>query len=288
MTELRKFEIPGYVTIAEGGGGLPKIVVRSGRSTAEVYLHGAHVSEFQREGEPPLLFMSKANRFQSGSPLRGGMPIIFPWFGNREGFPAHGFARTTVWNLEETLVLVDESVALRFSLPMSDPNFQVRYTVTVGRRLECELTVINAGESEVEFENCLHTYFNIGSIHTVSVEGLHGLEYLDQLRNNMAKEESTALRISEEVDRIYYDSTSMIVIQDPTFSRRVTVEKTGSRSTIVWNPWIDKSKRMPDFGNDEYPGMVCVESGNVGKNKISLPPGQKAMLKVILDSHPLA
>lgn len=33
---------------------------------------------------------------------------------------------------------------------------------------------------------------------------------------------------------------------------------------VVWNPWIEKSKGMADFGPEEgYKNMVCVEAGSV-------------------------
>ena len=41
---------------------------------------------------------------------------------------------------------------------------------------------------------------------------------------------------------------------------------------VVWNPWVDKSKRMEDFGDSEFESMVCVEPGRVSK-PFSLPPG---------------
>ena len=99
---LRKFEIPGHVTFANGNGGLPKINITTGRSTAEIYLHGAHITGFQKGGEPPLLFLSRLSQFAAGKPIRGGVPVCFPWFGRREGDVTHGFARITEWNLIET------------------------------------------------------------------------------------------------------------------------------------------------------------------------------------------
>ena len=92
---LRKYEIPGRIAIVNGNGGLPKINATSNASAAEIYLHGAHVTGFQKNGGPPLLFLSAKSWFAPGKPVRGGVPICFPWFGGREGEPAHGFARTS-------------------------------------------------------------------------------------------------------------------------------------------------------------------------------------------------
>jgi dihydroxy-acid dehydratase/glucose-6-phosphate 1-epimerase len=44
---------------------------------------------------------------------------------------------------------------------------------------------------------------------------------------------------------------------------------------------------MPDFGDEEYERMVCVESGNVASNSISLPPGGRSTLAVKLSTETL-
>src|ERR1035438_7086912 len=108
--QLRKFEIPGRVTFVNGSGGLPKINITTSRSTAEIYLHGAHITGFQKNGEPPLLFMSRLSQFAPTKPIRGGVPICFPWFGQREGDVMHGFARITEWNLTKTSATADGAV----------------------------------------------------------------------------------------------------------------------------------------------------------------------------------
>ncbi len=209
MRDPTDLEITGVVTFAEGNDGLPKILIETPWSSAEIYPHGAHVTGFQKNGEDPLLFLSKSSEFLSAKPIRGGVPIIFPWFGPREGLPAHGFARTVAWQLTDRSVRPDGSVDLYFRMP--------------------------------------------------------------------------AIGFSE-VDRIYSDTTATVEIVDPGLNRTIRVEKSGSQSTVVWNPWIGKSQTMADFGDDEYLQMVCVESGNVGANKITLPPGGLAVLKVVVSS----
>src|ERR1700677_2893658 len=84
-----------------GKGNLPLLKISAPRSTAEIYLHGAHITHFQKNGEPPLLFLSPQSRFGEGEAIRGGIPIILPWFGSREGEPSHGLARTLTWEMAE-------------------------------------------------------------------------------------------------------------------------------------------------------------------------------------------
>jgi D-hexose-6-phosphate mutarotase len=286
MSAPNSLEIPGHVRLTEGNGGLTKAVIETRWSSAVIYLHGAHVTGFQKKGEPPLLFMSGSSQFQASAPIRGGIPVIFPWFGPREGLPAHGFARAVAWDLVETALLDDGRAKLRFRLPPID-FYQVDYTVTVGETLSLELLVTNHADRDAIFETCLHTYFQISSINHISITGLTNTGFLDKVENAESLETSPSIRIASEVDRVYFDTTATVGIEDPGFGRTIRVEKSGSNSTVVWNPWIDKSQRMPDFGDDEYPQMVCVESGNVGKNHITLPSGETAVLKVELSSHSL-
>jgi len=273
------FEIPGSVSLLTGKGGLPLIRVESANSTAEIYPLGAHITRFQRRNEPPLLFMSDASEFEVGKPIRGGVPVIFPWFGPRDGMPAHGFARSAVWDIRASQVLADGSVMIHFRLPTEDP-FEVDYIVTVGDTLTMELTVTNTGSSDFNFESCLHTYFQIGDIHQISVTGLNGIRFLDSLIGKESTETAEAIRFTSEVDRVYQNTSDDVEIHDPALRRIIRVRKSGSKSTVVWNPWIAKSQRMPDFRDDEYLQMVCVESGNVKENAVVLRSGETSVLKV--------
>ncbi len=289
-----RLEIPGRVTFQDAQGELPTAEVRTPWSEAEVYLHGAHVAHFRKKGEPPLLFLSKMSRFEAGAPIRGGVPVIFPWFGPREGQPAHGFARLKTWDLKEITLSADGSSSLHFRLPECPeaagyPPFTADYVVTIGQELLLQLTVSNrAPDREFTFENCLHTYFAVGDITGVEVTGLHGASYLDSLDGSARKVDAEeVVRIAAEVDRLYVDTAAAVEIHDHEWQRRIRIAKEGSRSTVVWNPWIAKAQRLPDFGNEEYKEMMCVESGNVGPNRITLAPGQSSVLKVTLSTAPL-
>jgi glucose-6-phosphate 1-epimerase len=291
IESLQKHEIPGRVAIVKGGGGLAKINVTTGRSTAEIYLHGAHVTGFQKNGEPPLLWMSAASQFAADKPIRGGVPVCFPWFGGREGLPAHGFARLADWELVETTVLPAGGVSVRFQMPENAGGAnafrgKVEFIVTVNDKLTMELKVANTAVGPLSFEECLHTYFTVGDIHDVSVTGLKGVAFLDKVGGTFHKVEADdAIRFSAETDRVYLDTTGAVEIHDAKLGRKIRVEKSGSASTVVWNPWVAKSKAMPDFGDEEFHRMVCVESGNVGQNKITLAPGKTWALKVVLHSQ---
>lgn len=281
------------VSFGPGQGGLQRLDIRTPWSRAEVYTHGAHVTHFQRHGEPPLLFLSEASRFVQGQPIRGGVPIVFPWFGPREGLPAHGFARLSEWVLDAVSLTREGECRLEFRLPrLPEWNPErvhgVEYQVCIGPALRMELRVTNESpRAPIEFEACLHTYLMVGDIQAVRVAGLQGAQYLDALRNRAARREAAEpLSISAEVDRLYVGTEAPVVVHDPSLNRRVRVAKEGSRSTVVWNPWIAKAKRLTDFGDEDYQRMLCVESGNVGPDRIELEPGASQVLRVTLSSEP--
>ena len=286
MSDPTDLELPGVVTFATGEGGLPKVLIETPWSSAEIYLHGAHITHFQKKSEAPLLFLSKSSEFLSNKPIRGGVPIIFPWFGPRDGLGAHGFARTVAWNLTSRTVKPDGSIALYFRMPAIE-SIGVELIVSVGETLAMELLVRNTGGKDYSFETCLHTYFQVSSIHDISITGLRNTAYHDKVKDVKALETAAAIHIDREVDRVYQDTTAAVEILDPGHNRTIRVEKSGSQSTVIWNPWIEKSQRMTDFGDDEYLQMVCVESGNVAKNQITLPSGELAVMRVVVSSEVL-
>jgi glucose-6-phosphate 1-epimerase len=291
----KKNEAPGRVLFLDGQGEMPMLEVSTPWSSAEIYLHGAHVTSFRKKDEPPVLFMSQCSRFVEGQPIRGGVPVILPWFGMREGLGTHGFARNKTWELKEFAPAPNGSVSVRFRLPecpeaSAFTPFSAEYTVTVSDILTMQLAVTNRSTDEsFTFENCLHTYFEVGDATAVSITGLKGVEYLDKVESFTKKTEThDAIRISSEVDRIYLATTSPVEIVDSRLGRKIRIRKQGSASTVVWNPWIARAQQMQDFGNDEYQRMVCVESGNVSQDQITLAPGKSCTLTVGISTETLA
>lgn len=262
-------------------------------SNAELYLHGAQVTHFQKHGEPPLLFTSQCSRFERNAPIRGGIPIVFPWFGKPEGRPhRHGFARLCDWALSELGTGLDGSLRLRLRMPDWEdrpecPACAVEYEVVFRDTLTAEVSVTNQSDRPFRFELCLHAYLWVGDVGQIWITGLEDTDYLDAtagLRRN--RQTPDPLRIEGEVDRIYLDTAQPVEVHDPVLHRTLRIDKTGSASTIVWNPGSTKAKQMPDLGDDEYLQMICVESGNVADNALTLPPGGNATLRIVLSSRP--
>ena len=281
------------VELTTGKGSLPLLKIRTPWSTAEIYLHGAHVTHFQKNGGPPLLFMSAKSCFADGKAIRGGVPICFPWFGPREGQSVHGFVRFMAWELAGTAAAPDGAVTVRIRLPKAAvmPEWaalRAEFVVTVAETLTMELIGTNeSADTTLTIENCLHTYFHVGDITQVSIAGLQGAPFDDFAAGagGARKSENDAvLRITRETNRVYPDHTGTVEIRDENLKRTIRVEKFNSQSTVVWNPWT--TQKLPDdFDPAEHKQMVCVESGNVKQNKVSLAPSQTTALKVVLRSR---
>jgi glucose-6-phosphate 1-epimerase len=295
IEQLVQHEIPGRVAIVQGNGGLTKAVVTTNASTAEIYLHGAHVTSFEKNGEPPLIFMSSKSYFAAGEAIRGGVPICFPWFGSRAGGPSHGFARISEWKLAETSVANDGAVTVHLCLPIAAlkpewAGLKTEFIVTVTDTLTMELIATNnSADHTLEIENCLHSYFQVGDIGAVSITGLQGASYVDNAGDGhgaLKTDDEPVLRITRETNRLYQDTAGLVEISDERLKRTIRVEKFNSNSSVVWNPWT--TQKLPDdFDPVEHARMVCVEAGNIKRNKISLVPGKSSALKVKLSSAPL-
>jgi glucose-6-phosphate 1-epimerase len=279
-----RFQIPNALRFESGPGGLVRAVISTPAADAELYLQGAHLTGWTPRGQKPVLFLSSKSMFVPGKAIRGGVPIIFPWFGARaDGLPgpAHGFARTTEWAMEATELRDDGRVRITLTLSPTEAtralfsgNFQLRYRVTVGPELEMELEARNVGDEPFTYEDALHAYFAIGDVQQVSVSGLAGTTYIDKTDGFKRKTlDSELLRVAKETDQVHLRTTAACVLHDAAWNRRIVIEKSGSASTVVWNPWVEKTKGMPDMAPGEWANMICIETANAADDAVLLLPG---------------
>lgn len=277
------FTIDGHARLSIDQAGLFRVDVSNRHAQAQIYLHGAHVTRFQPHDQQPVLWMSGKSLFASGKPIRGGVPICWPWFGPHgtdSSMPAHGFARTRLWTLEETAALNDGRTRVVLSLRSDTEtvrlwphDFVLRYTVTVGTALDLDLRIDNPGSVPFTCAEALHTYLTVGDVRQVRIGGLSGSTFVDKLRNGERFVETGDIAITAETDRVYLGTTATCTVEDPLLSRRLVIAKSGSQATVVWNPWSAKAKAMPDFGDEEWPGMVCVETVNALDHALAIPAG---------------
>ncbi len=284
IDKLKAFETSGLEFVEHQGLVAARIDTPAAKGM--VFLHGAHVTSWAPAGQREVLWMSEHSFFELGKPIRGGIPICFPWFGpypERPDLPAHGLARTKVWDLIRVAGSSKEGIEI--CLATTIDRFRVEYTIGFGESLRLSLTSTLAQDCPEPrfYEDAMHTYFSVSEIEQVSIEGLESSSYIDKMQNGSMKPRSMEpIRFSSETDRVYLDSNDSCVLFDPGWNRKIRVSKLGSQSTVVWNPWIEKSARMPDFGDEEWKGMVCIETANVGNSRVRLVPGRSHITTAII------
>ena len=289
MTQIDKeFCKPDRISVKSGRGGLRYFELRFNGAEAHLYLHGTHVLHYQPAGQRPVLWQSKESWFEPGKPIRGGIPVCWPWFGahpNNPEQPSHGFVRLTEWEpVSSSATEEATSVILQFPVSKCPTGISIQLMLKLSDRLSVSLTTTNNSGNDFQFSEALHSYFSIADIHTVTVSGLEGQYYIDSLSPGLSpQQQNGTIMFSAETDRIYLNTPDTCTIFDEAFKRSIHIEKDNSLSTVVWNPWIDKSIRMPDFGDREFLEMVCVETANCGPNPIILSPGKIHALR--LDIH---
>ena len=278
--------LPPSVTLIEEPVDYPILVVEHPAATGRIALNGAHVTDWIPDGHDPVLYMSADAVLEVGKPIRGGIPVCWPWFGPNpkdSSQPAHGFVRQMTWEVDvarETEAGVDIVLKLSDSADTKAlwPHaFSARLHVHMGASLQVTLQVTNTDTTTWSMTGALHTYFNVEDVRKVTIHGLHGKQY-DECRLSPDKRPQLGtIVIDQEVDRMYI-SDATVIVHDPLWKRELVIEKAGSLATVVWNPWIEKSKRLADLPDEAYPEFLCIEAANAGEDVVTVQPGQEHLL----------
>ncbi len=274
----KKFEIKNKIVFETPIDNYPPLVtLTSKHSTCKISLHGAHILSFKPNDKKDLLWLSSLAIYRQDKAIRGGIPICLPWFGGFDT-PSHGFARISSWEIIESKNFDDEFLSITFRL--KNDKFIADYYVEISTTLNIELKVKNISEDKFEFTQALHSYFNISDVKNTIIKGLENQNYIDSIDNNREKTQQGYIRIDKEIDRIYTNTNSQTLILDKGYKREIIISTKNSKSTVVWNPWIEKSSKMSDFDEGGYKKMLCIESANIGFEKIILQKGESHSLKV--------
>ncbi|MFA5327323.1 MAG: D-hexose-6-phosphate mutarotase [Prolixibacteraceae bacterium] len=278
-----KFSIEGEVGFAELEEDLVFVTVSNKFADADICLYGAHVTSFRPQNAMDILWMSPDSYFEVGKPIRGGIPVCFPWFGPHKTDPEkpqHGFGRLMYWDIVSTSSKPSGETEVVLQLCSSDEtkaywdyDFCAGMTIVVGRKLEVTLKVTNTSAEPFEYSCALHSYYNISALENIAIEGLQQTTYYNQLTGENGIQEEEILHIQEPTTRHYLNTIVPVVIDDQIFRRRIKAEKLGSKVTTVWNPGEDACAAISDLPDDAFHAFVCVEATNAFNFPIGLQPG---------------
>ncbi len=281
--------------------------VRTDSAELQVAQQGAQVLGYQRDGEPPLIWLSDQAAYQKGKAVRGGVPVCWPWFGDlrrnpapvqamHEGgpiAPAHGLVRELDWELLN-IDTDGAAVHLAFALDSRNPPHadwphaaRLRLDIRLDDALQLSLTSHNIGDTPLAISQALHSYFAVGDIREVEVEGLDGCRYIETLDDWQQRQQQGTITFSGETDRIYLGTPPRMSILDRAWKRRIQLDVEGSSSAVVWNPWIDKARRLSQFAEDAWTGMLCIETARVMDDVLNLGAGEEQRMTVRIASAPL-
>lgn len=273
--------------------------IRHGDAELLLAQQGAQILSYRRGTQPPLIWLSEQAAYQRGQSVRGGVPVCWPWFGDLTRNPPavqamvsgeapfHGLVRTLDWQLD-TVETLDTGVCVSLSLPAGTTlpgwhgEVRPRLQLTLGDDLLIELHNANAGRQPAAISQALHSYFAISDIRQVQLRGLDGCRYIETLEDWAERRQHGDLGFAGETDRIYLDVPQRLELLDQGWQRRLVLEVSGSRSAIVWNPWIDKAGRLSQFAADAWQRMLCIETANVWDDCLQLAPGESHCLSLRL------
>ncbi|WP_282364452.1 D-hexose-6-phosphate mutarotase [Pseudomonas sp. PS01297] len=279
-----------------------------GQAQLLVAKQGAQVLSYQVGDEPPIVWLNEKAQFKTGHGIRTGMPVCWPWFGNLARNPdsvqamrdstepatAHGLVRTREW---EVLEIDDAGEALHIALGLPHiegglPGWPHDVALTLNIRLDTQLHVSltshNRSDAPVSISQALHSYFAVSDVRKVHVEGVEGLTYIETLDDWKRVQQVGNLTFTGETDRIYLDTPPQLSIVDADWNRSIQLTSQGSRSAVIWNPWIDKAAALGDMALDGWQRMLCIETANVMDDIITLAPGASHTLGVSISSQKLA
>ena len=281
MYERKKFE-----------NGFEYLDIKNDVANAKIAFQGAHIFEYEREAEEPLLWVSEDSFFQEGKAIRGGIPVCWPRFGTLDkSMPAHGFSRTAMFEFVNAVEISETKTRVTFKLTDSEQSrkiwnfkFELEVIFNIGKELEIELKTKNCDVKDMTLTQALHSYFGVSHISNASVESLNKKPYFDALSEKSCVQEG-AICFTEEIDRVYQEVDEEVVLKDK--NRAISIKNSGSSSVVVWNPWIEKSKRLAGMKTEDYKEFVCIESANAFDDIRTLNSGQTHSLEATIGVTPL-
>lgn len=292
----KQFDVEGVKFTTRDGVELIHIENKFAKATITTY--GATVLSFIPDGQRDLLWVSNSAVYDGTKPVRGGVPVCWPWFGAaaKKGGPAHGFVRNMVWQLEKVAQLESGETRVLLACRSNDETlkiwpheFELKLCVQINSNLTITLTTVNMSEEAIEITEALHTYFSVANPVGMLIKGLEESTHLDKLVSNAPAEiQKEVLALNPPKDSVYLNQTANVVIVDADNSREIEIEKRHSQSSVVWNPGPEIVKGFADIDDQAWLEFACVESGNVLDNTVSVPRYSEHLLSVKYSVKPTA
>lgn len=271
-------KLPSSVRLIEIAPGYPVFEIVHPTCTARVALHGAHVMSWKPANEEEVLYLSPDAVYKEGKAIRGGIPVCWPWFNKHPADPkqpSHGLVRGRFW---EFLEASEDASGVMLRVGIRDGIWNAELTVKAGEELEVALESKNISEVPIVVSGALHSYLGVSDISQVRVVKLDGCAYMDTVGQPTMRTQNGDVTFDREVDRIYESSSSVLLVDDLS-GRTILIEKSGSPSTVLWNPWVEKAAALGDMPAEDYRKFCCIEAAIANdRAEIVMPGGSHVLM----------
>ena len=235
-----------------------------------VAVQGAQLLDWTPAGQQPLLWCSDATHWRAGEPIRGGIPLCFPWFGAAPAGPgqatavprpAHGFARRLNWALvhqrehvhgSELVFELCDSPSTRALWPQG---FVARVTMRLGSCIQLSFSYELSGAAQNTATAALHSYLQVHDIEQVGVLGL-GPSYREAGQRQRG---GLVTQLHGVTDRIYDAPAPYTSVNDLGHKRTLSLWHRGHSDVVLWNPW----QALNDAPDQQWRNFVCVETARI-------------------------
>lgn len=279
------------VKLCAHDNGLNTVQLENNYGTINIYLQGAQLTSYSPVNGKEVIWLSESAYLLPNKPIRGGVPICWPWFGQHpvsNDLPQHGFARTSLFHLETINhnQQGDSDIVLKLesnedTLQLWPYRFELYVCFNLGKNLTIRVITKNTGENQIPLTQAIHSYFKVENIFETQVSGFEQCHYFNKIANETSKQNEKMLVVTEETDRIYYQNNAQVELKDK--NNTLMLQHQGSDSTVIWNPWQTNAKSISDFDDDGYKQMICIESAMTQQN-YKLQPGESHQLIQIINA----
>lgn len=277
-------------------------------ATATVFLQGAQLAHYQRHDEPPIIWCSPQCDYRKGDPLRGGVPVCWPWLGPldknayaiKRQIPldiagANGLVRSRAWQLTAVEQPRPDLTRIILSLSLDEQQeaawpmaTALQLTISVSRRLQVNLDITNRTDYPFYFSAGLLSHYVVSDIDQVSVNGLERMNYVDLTRDWSYGNQRGPLLIDKEIDRIYHGTWQPLSLIDRGWHRELHISCEGSDNAVLWNPWAEKSRSLSQYPDQGYRDMLCIGTANADDDFVVLMPHRRRRLGFTVRCRPLS
>lgn len=235
------------------------VLDRGEYTSCTVNLQGATVTSWRIRNREQL-FVSRYTRFVDQSRIVGGIRFIFPVLGPWQFGPNDGFAKLSLWSVEEgperlTSGDVCAVVGLRdnsYTRSLWNYKFKLSYKITLREKtLSFDIFVENPSEHyPLEFVIVQDCWLKVLDVDACEILGFKNCAYKDAVRDGkILRDDGDSVKIFEEINRIYLDAPNEMLLRNTKSGASLKIINKFISDIDLWNPRVKRPFSVQDIGS---------------------------------------